>query len=54
MTTDEKLALLETFVREEGDGNAMVYARMYGMLSAYVRHEDLDTMIDYYERKLAN
>jgi hypothetical protein len=47
MTKDEKLALLENLVRQEGDTNSLVYARMYGMLSVYVRDEDLDAMLQY-------
>jgi hypothetical protein len=45
MTKDEKLALLESLVREEGDTTGLLYSRMYGMLSAWVRDEDLDKML---------
>lgn len=47
MNKDEKLALLEKAVTEPGDSNGIVFARMYGMLSAWVRDEDLDTMLRY-------
>lgn len=47
MTRDEKLALLEDLFRQEDDRQSMVYARMYGMLSAWVRDEDLDQMLAF-------
>ena len=47
MTKDEKLALLENLYREEDDRQSMVYARMYGMLAAWVRDEDLDQMLKF-------
>lgn len=47
MTKDEKLTLLENEFRKDGDSQSIVYARMYGMLSAWVRDEDLDTMLRY-------
>jgi hypothetical protein len=47
MTKDEKLALLENIVRNQDENTHLVYARMYGMLSAWVRDEDLDFMLKY-------
>ena len=47
MTKDEKLALLENLFRQEEDRQSMVYAKMYGMLSAWVRDEDLDAMLKW-------
>jgi uncharacterized membrane protein len=47
MTKDEKLALLEDLFRQEDDRQSMVYARMYGMLAAWVRDEDLNQMLQF-------
>jgi uncharacterized membrane protein len=54
MTKDEKLALLEDLFRQEDDRQSMVYARMYGMLAAWVRDEDLNQMLQFRGVEVAN
>jgi hypothetical protein len=48
MTKSEKLALIENLLLQEDPkmSKAILYAKMYGTLSAYVSDETLDAIIE--------
>jgi hypothetical protein len=48
MTKTEKLDLIEKLIRQEDPkaSLAIVYARMYGVLSAYITDEALDAILE--------